>query len=196
MKKLFFISDAHFGAESPEKEKLKSARFFSFLEYFECQDADLYIVGDLFDFWFEYKHAVPRRHFQIIAYLSDLCRKGRNIHYLAGNHDFWLGSFMENEVGLVLHPDHYSIPDLPYRIYVKHGDGLMKNDHGYRFLKKVLRNPVNIFLYRLLHPDFGIPLALFFSSWSREVKDRANYNDLDYREFAYGKIDQGNDFVF
>ncbi len=195
MKKIF-ISDAHFGAESTEKEKHKAELFYSFLEYFESQDAELYIVGDLFDFWFEYKYAIPRRHFRIIAHLADLCRSGRNIHYLAGNHDFWLGSFMEKEVGLKLHTDDYIISEPECKIYICHGDGLLKNDYGYRFLKRVLRNKLNIWLYRLMHPDFGIPFALFFSNLSREhSKDDENYTDIDYRQYAFNKIDEGYDFV-
>lgn len=196
MEKIFFISDAHFGAQSTEKEQEKAYQFYSFLEYFASQDAKLIIVGDLFDFWFEYKYAVPQRHFRIISMLTQLCSHGKEIHYMAGNHDFWLGSFMKKEVGLILHPDDLLINHNNKKIYIKHGDGLLKKDYGYRFLKRVLRNPVNIFLYRLLHPDFGIPLALFFSHWSREAsKDRSNYSDSDYRDFAFDKIAAGNDYV-
>ena len=196
MKKIYFIGDAHFGAEDENSERIKTERLFSFLDYVESENADLVILGDLFDFWFEYKFAVPRRHFDIIARLSGLCQKGMNIHYMAGNHDFWLGSFMEKEIGLVLHPDDYTIQNEKYRIYIRHGDGLLKNDYGYRFLKRVLRSPVNIFLYRLLHPDLGIPLALFFSGLSREAsRDRSHYTDVDYRGFAADRIAKGADIV-
>ena len=196
MKKIFFISDAHFGAQNTEQEQEKALQFYSFLEYFEAQDAKLIIVGDLFDFWFEYRYTIPRRHFRIISLLSHLCHNGKEIHYIAGNHDFWLDSFMKNEVGLKLHPNELVLKGDNKNVFIKHGDGLLKKDYSYRFLKRILRNPVNIFLYRLFHPDFGIPLALFFSHLSREAsKDRSKYSDDDYRNFAYTKISEGYDFV-
>ncbi|HPG40359.1 MAG TPA: UDP-2,3-diacylglucosamine diphosphatase [bacterium] len=196
MSKIFFLSDAHLGAQSLEKEARKAEQLVSFLEYYAGQNAVLVIVGDLFDFWFEYRHAIPQRHFHIISLLANLCRSGKEIHYMAGNHDFWLGSFMKNEVGLRLHPDDHVIANDNYKIFIKHGDGLLKKDHLYRAMKKTLRSPVNTFLYRMLHPDLGIPLALFCSHLSREAsKDRSGYSDMDYREFAFARIDEGYDFV-
>jgi UDP-2,3-diacylglucosamine hydrolase len=196
MSKIFFLSDAHLGAQDKEQEAIKAAQLGSFLRYYAVQDAVLVIVGDLFDFWFEYKHVIPQRHFHIISLLANLCRDGKEIHYMAGNHDFWLGTFMENEVGLHLHPDDYVIQNESGKIYIKHGDGLLKKDHLYRAMKKVLRSPVNSFLYRQLHPDLGVPLALWCSHLSREAsKDRSGYSDVDYREFAYTRIAEGYDIV-
>lgn len=196
MAKLFCISDAHLGAQEPELEQLKKEKLTSFLNYVLQEDGELIINGDLFDFWFEYRHAVPRQHFQILAQLSNFVNTGKKIHYIAGNHDFWLDSFLEDQVGLILHRDEYELEFDGKKYYIRHGDGLLKKDYLYRGLKKVLRNPVNIFLYRLLHPDFGIPLALHFSHQSRTAaKKQTDYSDSDYREFAFNKIDKGYDFV-
>ncbi len=194
--KLYFISDIHLGGHSAEQETLKKERLISFLHFVEKENADLVIVGDLFDFWFEYKTVVPKLHFQILGQLANLAQQ-QPIHYMAGNHDFWLNSFISQEIGLHIHPDDFVIEHHRKRIYIRHGDGLLKNDHGYRLLKKILRNKVNIFLYRLIHPDIGIPFALFCSHLSRNSGERrqADYMDIDYREFAYSKIDEGYDFA-
>ncbi len=195
MERIYFISDAHLGAHDQKTERLKLSRLLSFFEYID-KNSVLVICGDLFDFWFEYRFAVPRIHFPVLASLARLGRQGTRVHYVAGNHDFWLGSFMEKEIGLEVHPDEYVFTAQSKKFYVRHGDGLLSHDYLYRFLKKVLRNPVNIFLYRLLHPDLGVPLALFFSNISRNAaKDDYNYNDLDYRRYAFSKIESGFDVV-
>ncbi|MBN2357668.1 UDP-2,3-diacylglucosamine diphosphatase, partial [candidate division KSB1 bacterium] len=166
-RKTYFIADAHLGADTSEHERLKEQYISSFLQTFPLNDSRLLICGDLFDFWFEYRHAVPRRHFHVLAQLARLCRSGVPIDYIAGNHDFWLGSFLQKEIGMTLHRDDMILFQGQQRIYIRHGDGLLKKDHLYRLLKKILRFRPNIFLYRLLHPDLGIPLALFFSHLSR-----------------------------
>ncbi|MBN1997531.1 UDP-2,3-diacylglucosamine diphosphatase [candidate division KSB1 bacterium] len=196
MKKLFFISDAHLGAHDEKTEKIKLSRLLSFFDYVGRHDSELIICGDLFDFWFEYRYAIPRLHFKVLSHLARLCDLGVTVHYVAGNHDFWLGSFMEKEIGLVVHHDEYLFTAQSKKFYIRHGDGILKNDYMYRFLKRVLRNPMNIFMYRLLHPDLGVPLALFFSNLSRNAgKDDHKYNDLEYREFAFTKIESGFDVV-
>ncbi|MBN1560749.1 UDP-2,3-diacylglucosamine diphosphatase [candidate division KSB1 bacterium] len=196
MPKIYFFSDAHLGAHSEELEKRKEQRLVSFCRMVEKEDAELVIVGDLYDFWFEYRYVVPRRHLRVLGLLS-LLSAHKKVHYTAGNHDFWFDSFMSHEIGLTIHEHDLVLENGGRRIYITHGDGLLKNDHGYRCLKKVLRNKVNILLYRLLHPDFGIPLALFFSRLSRDAGERKRdtYRDDDYRDYAYGKIDSGYDMV-
>ena len=184
------------GAHDSELEERKKTLLNSFLLHVLQSDAELLICGDLFDFWFEYRYAIPKLHFRTLSLLGDIVNSGRQIHYLSGNHDFWLGDFFESEIGLILHREDYSFSYNNKKIYAFHGDGLYKKDYLYRALKKVLRNPMNIFLYRMLHPDVGIPLALRFSHQSRETKsDKSNYSDADYREFAYRKIDDGFDLV-
>jgi len=190
--RIFLIADAHMGAAGAEEEQLKEQRLLSFLQQLPVEASRLIICGDLFDFWFEYRHAVPRRHFPVLAQLSHLTRAGLRIDYLAGNHDFWLGSFLEKEIGITLHRDDLVINSDGQKIYLRHGDGLLRHDHLYRLLKRVLRFPLNIYLYRLIHPDVGIPLALFFSRWSRAAaKNRPDYRDDDYRAYARQKLCEG-----
>jgi UDP-2,3-diacylglucosamine hydrolase len=196
MQNIMLISDAHLGADSDVVDVERRERLLSFFRYVEQQAQQLIICGDLFDFWFEYKHAILRDHFEVLCGLSHLIRAGIRIDYLAGNHDFWLGSFLEQEIGVQVHVDDWELLANDRRIYLRHGDGLLKKDHLYRLLKRILRNRVNIQLYRLLHPDLGVPLALFFSRLSRQsARDQEDYTDIDYRRFAYAKIDAGCDYV-
>lgn len=189
--RIYFISDAHLGATSSEQENFKESRLSSFLQRFPQHDARLVICGDLFDFWFEYRHVVPRRHFNMLARLARLSELGIPIDYIAGNHDFWLGTFLE-EIGITVHRDDMVIEQENDRIYICHGDGLLKNDYLYRLLKKILRFRINVTFYSLLHPDFGIPMALFFSRCSRNAAKYNNeYNDEDYRTFARQQLKQG-----
>ena len=193
---LYIISDVHLGANAAKEEKVKEERLVSFFEKIENEDAELVIAGDLFDFWFEYRHVVPRMHFRVISALAHLATR-ITVRYIAGNHDFWLDSFMSNQVGMIIHQDNYRTELDGKRYFMTHGDGLLKNDYGYRFLKKVLRHKINVFMYRLLHPDIGVPFALYCSHLSRNSSARKKkpYTDIDYREFAFSKIDQGYDFV-
>ncbi|RPI02940.1 MAG: UDP-2,3-diacylglucosamine diphosphatase [Calditrichaeota bacterium] len=196
MRTVYFISDLHLGAYNIADEQEKEKRLLSWLRKIETEQAELIIVGDLFDFWFEYKHVILRKHIRVLAQLQSLCQASP-VHYVAGNHDFWLDSFMREDIGLIIHAEEYVFLLDQYKVYIKHGDGLLRNDYGYRFLKRILRNKMNIFLYRMLHPDIGVPFALFCSHLSRRSgeKSRHEYMDIDYRKFAMEKIEQGFQFV-
>jgi len=194
--KIYILSDAHLGADRAGIEAQKTERILSFLRSLQDQACRLIICGDLFDFWFEYRHAIPRRHFQVLAQLTLLARSGIAIHYIAGNHDFWMDSFLIGEVGLQVHPDDLELMQDGKKIYLRHGDGLLKKDRGYRLLKKILRHPVNVFLYRWVHPDIGVPVALFFSQASRNADKSAYFKeDTEYRAYARQKIEGGYDIV-
>lgn len=197
MQPVFLVSDAHLGAETRGKEWQKCQDLYSFFEYVHTQNGHLIICGDLFDFWFEYHRVFMQDHFETLVALFRLKQAGIAIDYVAGNHDFWLGDFLQNRVGLYLHPDERVLSTSAGRIYLKHGDGLLKSDRAYRLLKRILRHPINIKLYRLLHPDLGIPLALFFSHLSRNTKAElhAAYTDVDYRAFAQKQLEQGFDMI-
>lgn len=191
--KIYFVSDIHFGAESPAKEFNKQRLFKKFLDK-ACEETDyLYIVGDLFDFWFEYKNVVLAEHHEIITMLSEAVKKGLNIHYIAGNHDFWLGDYLEKRIGIKIHPDPEFFEHDGKRFYLCHGDGVAKRDHGYRLLKRILRNKTNTFLYRWLHPDIGVPLAKFVSGSSRKYTNTIDLQDHDdYIEYAEKNLREGN----
>ena len=193
---VFFMSDAHLGAESRQAEQQRQARLHAFFEWLPQAASSLYIVGDLFDFWFEYRSAIPRRHFHTLCALERLHAAGVEIHYLPGNHDFWLGEFLEREVGARRHPASLPLTLQGRRLFLHHGDGLVGGDLGYRLLRRVLRNPVSIRLYQLIHPDLGIPLAHAISRLSRNSRqDQPLRAERLYREIAEPRFREGYDAV-
>ncbi|HOY44996.1 MAG TPA: UDP-2,3-diacylglucosamine diphosphatase [bacterium] len=190
------LGDAHLGAQQSAREEEKHDRLISFWRSLHGRsDCQLVLCGDLFDFWFEYRHVIPRRHFRILVQLADLVDSGVPVDYLAGNHDFWMGSFLRAEAGVALHEEGLLLLQAGRRIFLRHGDGLMAGDHLYRLMKRVLRHPAAIAGYRLLHPDLGIPFALFCSHLSRESARDKHHDDTDYRAWACRQIDAGHDLV-
>ncbi len=196
MSKTYFISDVHLGEQPADIEKDRVKQFIQFLQKLEKDATSVFFIGDLFDFWFEYKYVIPKKHFAVIQQLARMREKNINITYLAGNHDFWLGSFFDRELGIHTVENEWTGTLEGKNFYLYHGDGVAKKDHGYRFLKKVLRNRVSIRLFRLLHPDLGIPFARFVSGSSRQYTDRVDLNDQkDYIDFARRRFAEGYDYV-
>jgi UDP-2,3-diacylglucosamine hydrolase len=193
---VFFISDVHLGADSRERESGREERLHRFLTSLPGRAQALYIVGDLFDFWFEYRSAIPRRPFATLAALRALRQAGVPIIYLNGNHDFWLGPFLSDEIGVETVNGALVLDLQGRRIWLHHGDGLVGGDLGYRVLKRVIRHPVSIALYALLHPDLGLPLARRVSGWSRRSREeRPPDPDRLWREIALPRFAEGFDAV-
>lgn len=163
---IYFISDAHLGS-GPDLER-RQLNLLVFLRSLVGKASHLYILGDLFDFWFEYRHAIPKAHFQVLRALADLIDQDCKIAYLGGNHDFWCGSYLAQEVGLEVHHQPITVTHQDRRIFLAHGDGIGPGDTGYRVLKAILRHRLCIALYRTIHPDLGIPFAYKVSKTSRE----------------------------
>lgn len=192
----FFLSDAHLGAASASSERERAGRLLDFLGSLPGRAEELVIVGDLFDFWFEYRTAIPRRHFATLARLRELRDSGLRITYLNGNHDFWLGRFLSEEVGLVTHDGALTLERHGRKLWIHHGDGLVGGDLGYRVLKRIIRNRASIGLYQLLHPDLGIPFAGLVSHWSRGSRDERPFDpERLWREVALPRFAEGHDTV-
>jgi UDP-2,3-diacylglucosamine hydrolase len=190
---VFFIADAHLGIESREREAAREDRLHGFLNSLPGRASTLVIVGDLFDFWFEYRTAIPRRHFATLAILKRLRESGVALHYLNGNHDFYLGRFLAEELGIETHDGPLVLAAQGRRIWLHHGDGLVGGDLGYRVLRRVIRHPLSIALYGLLHPDLGMPLAHQVSRWSRRARGRRTLEPE--REIALPRFAEGYDTV-
>ncbi|RCK74580.1 MAG: UDP-2,3-diacylglucosamine diphosphatase [Ignavibacteriae bacterium] len=196
MSKIYFISDAHLGLADKNTEEKKEQMLINFFNMAALDASSIYILGDLFDAWFEYKTVIPKGFHRTIAKLDDLVKKNVKIHYLTGNHDFWMNNFFQEEIGINVHFDSYSFTHEGKKIFLHHGDGLSKKDIGYRILKKILRNSFNIKLYKLLHPDLGISLAKKFSHMSRKHSSDKKYIEMDELNDIVEKIiNQGYDVV-
>lgn len=174
--KIYFASDQHFGAPTPELSAPREQRFVKWLDEIK-HDADvLFLVGDLFDFWFEYKTVVPRGFVRVLGKLAELKEHGIEIHFFVGNHDLWMDDYFEKELGIPVyhHPQEFIFNGKSFLI--GHGDGLGPGDKGYKRMKKVFTNPVSKWLFRWLHPDVGVKLAQYLS-----VKNKLISGDEDVK---------------
>lgn len=196
MKKIFFFSDVHLGLQNSVEEKLKEQRLLKFLSHVEQHGEQLFIMGDLFDYWFEYKYVIPRGYHHVLSKLGSMAEQGIKIHYIAGNHDFWLKDFFPNDLGIPVYKDPFGITLYGKKFFLHHGDGLALNDTGYLILKRILRSPISTFLFSLLHPDWTAPLARGTSKTSRAYTGNKDYGETDGMiKFSDEKIGEGYDFV-
>ena len=191
-----FMSDVHLGIDSMEQEAAREARLLDFLRSLPGRAGSLYVVGDLFEFWFEYATAIPRRYFALLRALAEVRERGVEITLLTGNHDFWLGRFLTDELGIHTVDGALALELQDRRIWLHHGDGLGGGDLGYRFLKRVLRNPASLAFYRWIHPDLGIPFALWASRWSRNSRGQQPLDgDRLFRQIAAPRFAERYDAV-
>ena len=195
-KPAYFISDAHLGIACPGYEA-REQHLAEFLGSLHGRADSLFIVGDLFDFWVEYAHAIRPVYFSILHHFKSLIDAGTSVHYLAGNHDFALGPCLRDAIGMNLYTDHLTITMQGKKLHLHHGDGLIRQEVGYRFLRFVLRNKVNQTLYKMLHPDIGVALAMFFSGGSRHFfrKKCSEKRKQQYRSLARKYLAGGDDIV-
>ena len=167
--KVYFISDVHLGvpdkASSLKREKL----LVQWLNEIEKDAAELYIVGDLFDFWFEYKTAIPKHFTRVLGKLAAMSDNGLPIHFFTGNHDLWMFGYFQEELGIPVYKEPMVKEIMGKKFFIGHGDGLGPGDHGYKFLKKIFTNPLCQWFFRWLHPDIGIGIADYWSKRSRYV---------------------------
>lgn len=193
-KKIYFISDIHLGTPD-DKERIQRLR--SFFEHIQKDAAVLYILGDYFDFWFEYRHTIPKACIPGVHLLMQLAEYGVSIHYLSGNHDHWVDDFFEQQIGIIVYSEECQLEINKKKIYLYHGDGTSALDKNYRLMKKILRNRISIFLYRWLHPDIGIPLGSKMSHLSKNRdRDYQKYvNDRSIESFLKKTFDKGFDII-
>ena len=167
--KIYFASDQHFGAPTPEKSKVREAKFLSWLDSIK-KDADvLFLLGDLFDFWFEYKTVVPKGFVRVLGKIAELKDSGIKIHFFVGNHDLWMRDYFEKELGIKVYykPQVFTFNDKVF--FIGHGDGLGPGDKGYKRMKKVFTHPFSKWLFRWLHPDLGVSLGQYLSTQNKLI---------------------------
>jgi len=193
---IYFISDVHLGYYKREREIEREELLVALLNRISEDCDTLFIVGDLFDYWFEYKKVIPKSFLRTLATLYQMRNRGIKIEYIMGNHDFGHIDFFELELGIHIYKDDIERNLFGKRFYISHGDGKAHNDGPYLFLKKVLRSPFSMKLYQKLHPDFGIRLASGSSKKSRTYTDKKDYGMSDGMiEFAEKRISEGFDYV-
>lgn len=198
-RQIYFISDIHLNCYHSESENRKRGYLLDFLDEVKEHKATPYIVGDMFDFWFEYRYVIPRHFFRVLRQLQEMVDAGCEIHMLAGNHDYWFGSFFPDELGIPFHPDSVEITIDGKKFFIYHGDGILKRDRGYRLMKKILRNRFFIALFRLIHPGIAFRIAKYISGKSRHLTLRnPELLEQERKELIqYGEkiLAQGYDYV-
>lgn len=192
----YFISDAHLGLKIAGGEG-REAALIGFLAEIAPRAEQLFIVGDLFDFWIEYRRAIRPDYFPVLAALFDLARSGTEIHYCLGNHDFALGAFMQETIGIKIHREGFRGVVQGKSVLVTHGDDLRPGDRANLVLRRILRNRVLQAVYRTLHPNIGVALGEFFSRLSRNylISDPTPEILAAYRASAEGLLAAGNELV-
>lgn len=148
---------------------LREKKIVAWLDQVSKDADEIFLVGDIFDFWFEYKKSVPRGYVRLLGKIAELTDRGIPIHVFTGNHDMWIFDYLPEETGVTLHKKPITRTWNGKRFYIGHGDGLGPGDHGYKFIKKIFANKVCQWLFARLHPNFGIGLADFWSGKSRNA---------------------------
>ena len=193
---IYFISDIHLGLFSRENNITRENKLLEFFSIIEKDCETLFIVGDLFDYWFEYATVTPKYFYRTLAALKELRLKGIRIEYLMGNHDFGHKTFFEEELDIPIYKQDIIREFNGKKFYISHGDGKNNKDVGYKILKMILRNRFAQWIYSWIHPDLGIKLAMSSSKKSRQYTGTKDWGENDGMEdFAIAQINTGVDYV-
>lgn len=173
-KKIYFASDQHLGAPTPEASLPREKKFVAWLDSIKEDAEAIFLLGDLFDFWFEYKKVVPKGFVRVLGKLVEIRDSGIPIYFFVGNHDLWMRDYLEKELNIPVYhsPKEFTINNKSFLI--GHGDGLGPGDTGYKRMKKVFTFPPFKWLFRWLHPDLGVSLGQYMS-----VKNKLISGDED-----------------
>ena len=179
--KIYFASDFHLGSPNQKESLKREKKIISWLNEIEKDAKAIYFLGDIFDFWYEYKKVVPKGYVRFLAKLADLIEKGIDIHFIVGNHDMWVHDYLQTEIGLKVHSEGFILQENNQLIYLAHGDGLGKGDYKYKFLKLIFASKLCKWLFSRLHPNFAISLG---QAWSNKSKRSEQINSNEEKEYV------------
>ncbi len=192
-KKIYFASDFHFGIPDRESSLKRELRFINWLDMVKADAEEIFLLGDLFDFWFEYHTVIPKGYTRLFGKLAEVADAGIPIHFFRGNHDMWAFDYLETEIGMKLYRKPVIREFGGKRFFLSHGDGMGPGDRGYKFIKWVFERKINQFLFNWIHPDIGMWLGLFWSRRSRyaneikEAREKANNEEHDFENARLAK---------
>lgn len=202
-KKIYFASDFHLGAPDYESSLEREKIIVRWLDEVKQDASEIYLLGDVFDFWFEYRYSIPKGFVRLQGKLAEITDSGIPVHYFTGNHDMWVFDYIPKELGVNLIREPIIRDYSGKFFFIGHGDGLGPGDHGYKFIKKVFSNKLSQWAFARLHPNFGIWLANFWSNTSRNAtieetylgddkefliqfcKEKLNHTHFDYFIFGH-----------
>jgi len=167
--KLYFASDFHLGTGTYASSREREDRLVRWLDMIKADAAEVFLMGDVFDFWFEYKTVVPRGYIRFLGKLAELSDEGVKLWFFKGNHDMWMFDYFEQELGATIISDELEIERGGKKFYLHHGDGLGPGDTFYKFLKRIFRSKLCQWLFARIHPNLGVGVANYWSRHSRKV---------------------------
>ena len=171
---IFFLSDFHLGAPNAADSLIREKRILSFLSVIEQDAEEIFILGDMFDFWFEYKYVVPKGFVRLLGKLASMADNGIKIHFFVGNHDMWMKDYFQKELNIDVYFEPYDFLLKGKKFLIGHGDGLGPGDKGYKFIKKIFRHPISQWSFGMLPPVIGMGLANYFSRKSKAQTGTTN----------------------
>ena len=166
-KKIYFSSDYHLGVPNSSDSLKREKKIVRWLEMAQKDAQEIFLMGDIFDFWFEYKHAIPKGFIRIQGKIAEITDSGIPVHFFIGNHDMWMFDYFEKELGVIMHRKHGPREIGEKKFFLGHGDGLGPGDNGYKFIKKVFANKFCQWCFARIHPNLGIGMANYWSRRSR-----------------------------
>jgi len=184
-KKIYFASDFHLGAPNTEESLVREKRIIRWLEQVEKDASAIFFVGDVFDFWFEYKHVIPKGFIRFQGKIASIVDSGISIFLFTGNHDLWYSNYFTDELGIPIIRQPVSVELGKRTFYIGHGDGLGKGDNLFKAIKKVFTSKVSQYFFRWLHPDIGMYLAKKWSARSRNQSKLRDEKFLGEQEVLY-----------
>jgi len=189
-KNIYFVSDLHLGAPALRNNKEREMLFANWLRSIRNDVGTLFLMGDFFDFWFEYKKVIPKGFVRSLGALAELCDSGVTVHFFTGNHDIWAFDYLSEEIGMHVHTDPVRMDFYGKSFFLSHGDDLGKKDFGYQFIKNLFHNRLAQWIFAKIHPDPAIRLAHYWSKKSRlshKISDQG-FKGLDSEDqFLFAK---------
>ncbi|MBS1550429.1 MAG: UDP-2,3-diacylglucosamine diphosphatase [Bacteroidetes bacterium] len=168
-KKIYFASDQHFGAPNIQDSKKREDRFVRWLDEIKKDAQVLFLMGDLFDFWHEWKYVVPKGYIRVLGKIAELKDAGIDVYFFVGNHDLWMKSYFEEELGIPVYFEKKMYEISGKQFLLAHGDGLGPGDKGYKRMKKLFTNPAAQWAFRWLHPDIAMKIANYMSQKNKLI---------------------------
>jgi UDP-2,3-diacylglucosamine hydrolase len=165
--KLYFASDIHLGTGTYQTTRQREAKLVRWLDMIKADAAEVFLMGDVFDFWFEYKTVVPKGYMRLFGKLAGLTDSGIKLYFFKGNHDMWMFDYFEKELGATIVSNELVIERNGKKFFLHHGDGLGPGDGKYKILKKIFRSKLCQWLFARIHPNLGIGVANYWSRHSR-----------------------------
>ena len=170
-KKIYFASDFHLGSPTPDASREREDKIVRWLDSIKESCHTLFIVGDIFDFWYEYKRAIPKGFVRFQAKIAEFTDAGIPVYFFTGNHDMWMFDYLEKEIGVKIIRQEVEIITEKHQFLIGHGDGLGPRDYAYKFFRSFFRNTICQWLFGIVHPNFGIWVA---TSWSNSSRKNGN----------------------